>query len=151
MPYRGDVLAYVESVSALARRASEGPWYVRSANDSHCMSAGYVTPVAGDAHEWTDTSDVVAVTLLQEPEYAVSTQHSENAEFIAEARTAVPRLCSELEDALRKVDRLRTCLRALIANARESRTTPPSGSSENLIAEAERVLAWVDRPWWTAE
>jgi hypothetical protein len=68
-----------------------GPWFDRGADDSHAMSAFYVTTNSGRSHDLDglggdeDAGDVVAITLLQRPglAYIADERWEENAAYIA--------------------------------------------------------------------
>jgi hypothetical protein len=110
----------LDELDELARAATPGPWFVRGLDDEHAMNlvAVSTTPDTGLGERWPnfDHREIVAATLVQQPRYvdAADERWDENAQFIATAREAVPRLVAEIR-------RLRSQLEAGTQN--ESRET----------------------------
>lgn len=104
-----------------AEASTPGPWYVRRTDDPSFMAAYYVTNEKGqgslDVEAWDHPTTVVAITLLQDPSRAVTPQCSENADFIAAARTGVPRLCDALQRAAKERSALADAVRQLLVTA----------------------------------
>lgn len=87
-----------ERVSA----CTPGPWHVRSLDDDYAMVLIAIStkPDRGLSEMWPnfDCGEMVAATLVQRPRYvdAEDGLWDENAWFIANARTDVPRLIKEI-------------------------------------------------------
>ena len=86
-----------------ARTASPGPWYARLLDDDYaaCLVTVSTEPDTGEQERWPDfhATTIVAATLVQSPLRYVDVadqQWDENADFIAHARTDIPRLLAEL-------------------------------------------------------
>lgn len=89
----------------LCEAATEGPWYTVFTDDESRMNAVYVGTVdRGSMHDNTIGMDghrrgeIIAATLIQ---VVPTVDHEselwdENADFIAESRTAMPRLIAEI-------------------------------------------------------
>lgn len=101
-----------EDLAAIERRAgaaSSGPWFVRRLDDDHAMNLVAVSTApdgpAGERWPDFDHGQIIAATLVQHPRYVDTADErwDENAEFIASARTDVPRLLAEIR-RLRQVD-----------------------------------------------
>ncbi|WP_031087031.1 hypothetical protein [Streptomyces sp. NRRL WC-3549] len=92
----------VDELDELAQAATPGPWFVRCLDDEHAMNLVVVStaPDTGLAERWPDFDygEIVAATLVQRPRYvdAADERWDENAQFIATAREAVPRLVAEI-------------------------------------------------------
>ncbi|MFC4033412.1 hypothetical protein ACFO3J_18270 [Streptomyces polygonati] len=92
----------LDELDELARAATPGPWFVRGLDDEHAMNlvAVSTTPDTGLGERWPnfDHREIVAATLVQQPRYvdAADEHWDENAQFIATAREAVPRLVAEI-------------------------------------------------------
>jgi len=92
----------LDELDELARAATPGPWFVRGLDDEHAMNlvAVSTTPDTGLGERWPnfDHREIVAATLVQQPRYvdAADERWDENAQFIATAREAVPRLVAEI-------------------------------------------------------
>ncbi|MFE3149481.1 hypothetical protein ACFXJ6_22955 [Streptomyces sp. NPDC059218] len=92
----------LDELDELARAATPGPWFVRGLDDEHAMNlvAVSTTPDTGLGERWPnfDYREIVAATLVQQPRYvdAADERWDENAQFIATAREAVPRLVAEI-------------------------------------------------------
>lgn len=101
-----DLKAIEERVSA----ATPGPWYVHLLDDDWFMNLVAVSTVPDDEHvgdrSQFDPGTVVASALVQHPRYVdVADQRwDENAQFIAAARTDVPRLLAEVRRLRRLLD-----------------------------------------------
>ncbi|NIH87691.1 hypothetical protein [Amycolatopsis granulosa] len=101
-----DLDAIEERVSA----ATPGPWYFHLLDDDWSMSLVAVSTVPDSEHTGGraefDPGTVVAGTLVQHPRYVdVADQRwDENAQFIAAARTDVPRLLAEVRRLRRLLD-----------------------------------------------
>jgi hypothetical protein len=86
--------------------ATPGPWYWHNPDDDVCMNVYLVTthPYEPDdliPGDFDDHGEVVAITLLQTPRFAGVSDHKwqENAHFIAEVRTDIPKLLDDLDAA----------------------------------------------------
>jgi hypothetical protein len=92
----------IERIEGLAGAATPGPWFVRQLDDNRFMSMVAVSVIpesgSGDSANALDGEKNVALTLVQDPQYAVISDDlwDENAAFIASARTDVPRLVAEI-------------------------------------------------------
>jgi hypothetical protein len=115
MGKRVETTSLVTRMKQLDLEATRGPWFVRYADDTHSMSAAYVAACDG-GRGWAPSTEIIAITWLQEPDYATSREDKANTRFIVEARTAVPRLCDELESAWTRIDRLTAALEVIAAN-----------------------------------
>jgi hypothetical protein len=87
----------------IAAAATPGPWYVSILDDASFMNLVAITTVPMDsdssiAYPEFDASNVVSLTLVQQPRYAsvVDERWDENAAFIAECRRLVPLLIKEV-------------------------------------------------------
>ncbi len=96
MPERSEI-EWLEQLRALAGMADPGPWRVDRADDDMAMSAHFVARGEFRAGRWPNAHQVIAVTLLQSPNLALSELARQNANFIAAARDGVPRLLAEIE------------------------------------------------------
>jgi hypothetical protein len=138
--------AWVRNLRQQAEASTPGPWYVRRTDDPSFMSAYYVTSERGrgslDVAEWDHPTTVVAITLLQDPNLALTPQYYENVEFIAGAREGVPRLIDALDRALTDRSMLMVAMRELLATA-----GTPEGAIEHDEARkrAQRLLIDLDR------
>jgi hypothetical protein len=89
-------------IGARAEMATPGPWHVRYLDDAYAMNLVAVStvPETGDGEGWPrfDHREIVAATLIQEPRYVdiSDARWDVNANFIAAARTDVPRLVAEI-------------------------------------------------------
>ncbi|MEU9859164.1 hypothetical protein [Streptomyces sp. NPDC047974] len=94
----------------LAQAATPGPWFVRGLDDEHAMNlvAVSTTPDTGLGERWPDFDhrEIVAATLVQQPRYVDTADErwDENAQFIATAREAVPRLVAEIRHLRRQLE-----------------------------------------------
>lgn len=88
-----------------AAAATPGPWFPRFLDDDHAANLVAVSTVSDpditDGPAWPDfaAGQIVAATLIQFPVRYVDVDDSrwnENATFIAQARTDVPRLVAEI-------------------------------------------------------
>ncbi|GAA2466348.1 hypothetical protein ACFPFX_11050 [Streptomyces mauvecolor] len=92
----------LDQLGELAQAATPVPWFVRSLDDGHAMNlvAVSTTPDTGLGERWPnfDHREILAATLVQHPRYvdAADEWWDENAQFIAAAREAVPRLVAEI-------------------------------------------------------
>lgn len=101
----------LEEISVRAAKATSGPWFGHATNDVDSSNALYIstTPGPGIAvhdnrrglsegdRQQVDRSTVVAITLLQRPCLCTPDAFDENTEFIAHARSDVPRLIEEIK------------------------------------------------------
>ena len=93
--------AWIQEAKDRAEAASKGPWHV-----VHCEDRDFATMLrVSTVPDSEEPGDTVAVVVLQMPlEACVSDERwDENGEFIADARTDVPRLIdavAEITDAL---------------------------------------------------
>lgn len=96
---------YLDRLQAICDAATEGPWYTVYTDDKDSMNAVYVGTVERknehDGEHGMDGSrcgEIVAATLIQQmPRVDHDTElWDENAEFIAESRTALPLLVAEI-------------------------------------------------------
>jgi len=93
-------LEELETLEALERAASAGPWYVRQLDDELRMGAIAVStrPDTGANEDMRSgtwpSSEVVAACLIQSPPYVLPAddRFEENAELIAAMRTSLPEL-----------------------------------------------------------
>lgn len=82
--------------------ATQRPWHVRHLDDKDAMSLTAVStaPDTGLCERWPDFDhgNIVAATLVQQPRYVDvdDERWDQNADFIAHARTDVPRLIAEI-------------------------------------------------------
>jgi hypothetical protein len=106
-----------EELEAIRQRAdatTPGPWFVRYLDDDYAANLVAVSTVDDPGDEgprWPDFDgrDLIAGTLVQHPIPYVGiedTRWDENAQFIAHARTDVPRLLDEIHDLRRLVEEL---------------------------------------------
>jgi hypothetical protein len=106
------------------------------------MAAYYLTNEQGkgllDVERWDHPTTVVAITLLQDPNVAVSPQCVENADFIASSRALVPLLCDALERVLGERAALADVLRSLLARLSLSGASVETDQS---VDRAQRLLA----------
>jgi len=100
----------LEEISLRASRATPGPWFGHATDDASASNGLYVSPTPGQGimeHDnrrglsdgdpkQVDPSTVVAITLLQAPTLCGPPAYEENTEFIAHARSDVPRLIEEI-------------------------------------------------------
>jgi len=101
----------LEEISLRAARATPGPWFGHATDDMDASNALYISTTEGpgitvhdnhrrlsegDRHQ-VDRSTVVAITLLQRPCLCTPHAFDENTEFIAHARSDVPRLIEEIK------------------------------------------------------
>ncbi|WP_199563569.1 MULTISPECIES: hypothetical protein [unclassified Streptomyces] len=100
----------LDALDELAQAATPGPWFVRGLDDEHAMHlvAVSTTPDTGPGGRWPnfDHREIVAATLVQQPRYvdAADERWDENAQFIATAREAVPRLVAEIRRLRRELE-----------------------------------------------
>lgn len=100
----------IQAIEERVNDASPGPWYVRHLDDDYAASLTTVSIREEAEHTQRypafDCGEIIAATLVQCPaRYAtISDQRwDENAEFIACARTDVPRLVAEVKRLKRLV------------------------------------------------
>jgi hypothetical protein len=92
----------LDDAARLCDLVSDGPWFVRQLDDEYAASlVAVVTNPALHEQRWPDFdgADVVAATLVQNPVRYVDVRDGRwdaNANFIASARTLVPRLIDEV-------------------------------------------------------
>ncbi|MEW2079530.1 hypothetical protein ACFZAG_38990 [Streptomyces sp. NPDC012403] len=92
----------LDELDELVQAATPGPWFVRNLDDEYAMNLVAVgtTPDTGLGERWPafDHREIVAATLVQQPRYVdtADARWDENAQFIATAREAVPRLIAEI-------------------------------------------------------
>ena len=86
-------------LEALCNAATAGPWYDHNPDDEHSMNAYVVStspvePSVDTDYRINDHAIIVAITLLQTPRVACTSdgRYEQNAAFIAAARTELPRL-----------------------------------------------------------
>jgi hypothetical protein len=95
--------AELMAIAERAGHASPGPWFVQLLDDEDAMSLVAVgtVPDAEQGSRWPDFdhATIVAATLIQEPRYVdiADGRWDENADFIAHARTDIPRLITEIQ------------------------------------------------------
>src|SRR6185436_15609990 len=89
-------------------QATPGPWYAHRTDDEVHSNARYVSIEPSDfRHDnktrmWAGSQqqarpeDVIAITLLQNPQLAIADACDENTLFLAHARTDIPRLVTEV-------------------------------------------------------
>ncbi|KIE23111.1 hypothetical protein LK08_31670 [Streptomyces sp. MUSC 125] len=100
----------LDELDELTQAATPGPWFVRSLDDERAMSlvAVSTTPDTGLGERWPDFDhhEIVAATLVQHPRYVDTADEcwDENAQFIAAAREAVPRLVAEIRGLRRQLE-----------------------------------------------
>ena len=139
------VPTWVSDLAAQAEASTRGPWYVRRTDDASFMTAYYVTCERGagalDVDKWDHARSVVAMTVLQDPGLALTPEGAENANFIAAARTGVPRLCGALARCAKERQEAVEALRALVDHvARGDKAGHKAGSADPL-AGARRLIA----------
>lgn len=92
----------LREIDELIAAATPGPWYVRSLDDERAMNLVAIStaPDSGRQERWPqfDPGEIVAATLIQHPRYldVVDKRWDENAQFIADARSLIPRLLAEI-------------------------------------------------------
>lgn len=128
-------LELAERLLTLAGAASPAPWVVGHGNDDACMAAQFV--VSASFHRWPAPEQVVAITLLQTPNIALSDHHRQNAEFIAAAREGVPRLSEALRFLAAERLRIASVLRALLSSAPESSPGSATLEARKLLHDLE--------------
>lgn len=102
MSHGGMTDAELLDLAQITDLATPGPWHVRFLDDDRAMNlVGISTePETGMGERWPDFDHktMIAATLVQQPRYVsvADERWDENAAFIAEARTAVPRLLAEI-------------------------------------------------------
>ena len=89
----------LESLDALDRAATPGPWFVRAMDDDLCMGAVAISTepnTSGDNDQLSDYEfhGVIAATLIQHPEYILPKDRrwDQNADLITAVRNALPEL-----------------------------------------------------------
>jgi hypothetical protein len=105
MTQRTEPSDWKDQLRVLVAAADPAPWRVGYADDDMAMGAQYVARGDFDPDSWPDPEQVVAVTLLQSPNLALSDLDGRNANFIAAARDGVPRLLAENDRLLMQRDR----------------------------------------------
>jgi hypothetical protein len=94
-----------DDISEIEQRVAAttpGPWHLRQLDDENAMNliAVSTAPDTGLGERWPefDHGELVAATLVQQPRYVDvhDERWDENADFIAHARTDVPRLIAEV-------------------------------------------------------
>jgi hypothetical protein len=107
------------AMAASADQATPGPWFTHATDDEYSSNALYVSTIPGskeqhdnrrgmadgDPFQATKTT-VVAITLLQKPFLCLPNECEENTEFIANARTDVPRLIIEVRRLKKRLKEL---------------------------------------------
>jgi hypothetical protein len=101
----------LEEILLRASRATPGPWFGHATDDFDWSNALYISTTQGldlSTHDekkgmsdgdpnQAPPSTVVAITLLQAPRLCLSDAFEENTEFIAHARSDIPRLIEEIK------------------------------------------------------
>jgi len=101
----------LEEINLRASRATPGPWFGHATDDVEASNALYVSTTPGPGitvhdnrrglsdggRNQVDPSTVVAITLLQGPCLCRPDEFDENTEFIAHARSDIPRLIEEIK------------------------------------------------------
>ena len=96
--------AWIQEAKDRAEAASKGPWHV-----VHCEDRDFATMLrVSTVPDSEEPGDTVAVVVLQMPlEACVSDERwDENGEFIAAARTDVPRLIELVEEMAETLDEM---------------------------------------------
>jgi hypothetical protein len=94
--------AELDAIASRASSSTPGPWFVRFLDDDWAMNLVAVATAAESAAREgqlpLDAGLIVAATLIQHPQFVNISDElwDENAEFIAHARTDVPRLIAEI-------------------------------------------------------
>jgi hypothetical protein len=94
----------LEAIEQRAERATPGPWFVRRLDDEWAATLLAVSTSPGRegrTQRWPDfdEGEIVAATLVQSPNRYVTVSDErwdENADFIAAARSDIPRLIAEI-------------------------------------------------------
>lgn len=107
-----------DELQALCDAATPGPWYSHNPDDemhmnAYAVSTSPIEPCVDTDERINDRAIIVAITLLQTPRVACTSdgRYEQNAAFIAAARTAIPellaenaRLARELNDATNRIE-----------------------------------------------
>lgn len=92
----------LNNLEELVSATTPGPWFVRYLDDRSAMNLIAISTKedTGQGERWPqyDCAEIVAATLIQDPDYVHSADGLwiDNAEFIARARSDVPRLIAEI-------------------------------------------------------
>jgi hypothetical protein len=137
--------SWVRELRNLAEASSPGPWFIGEADDTCSMTANYVATVRQPPDGWPSGDKVVAITFLQTPGIAMTSESDENAMFIAAARMGVPRLCESHERIVRERDQLAAALRVIV----ESAEMPATGLRTvriptAMLEDARRLISELD-------
>jgi len=101
--------AELDSILDRASKAILGPWFIHYTDDACAANARYISNAPGsgrhdqkrglaeDNPSQARSKTVIAITLLQNPLLCRAPLYNENADFIAQARTDVPRLVAEIK------------------------------------------------------
>jgi hypothetical protein len=108
----------LEAISSRAERATPGPWFGHATDDQHSSNALYISTAEGSKEyhdnrnglaenhpEQTDAATVIAITLLQTPLLCRPKEFEQNTEFIACARSDIPRLVAEVRDLRKRLSK----------------------------------------------
>lgn len=115
VPGRAVTAADLAGWQALADAATPGPWFDFNTDDDACMNAyGVSTDESGCWSPEEDHEKLVALTLYQSKRVVghASDKWAEDAEFIAAARAAVPRLVARVRELEAERDEARNTLTA---------------------------------------
>lgn len=100
------------AIEQRAAKATGGPWHPHFTDDEEFSSAAYVSTEMGKighdnkrrlfagGKDQANPAKVVAITLLQTPYLAITDECSANTQFIAKARTDIPRLVLEVRNRI---------------------------------------------------
>jgi hypothetical protein len=138
---RSDMHDWLRRLREMADAATPGPWFVSAIEGRGTSQASYVSREPEKGKRWPAPDDVVAITSLRLPTLASNEQHDGNSAFIVTSRTAVPRLCDELERALERNDKLREIVACVVemaipVDAGTARVNVPA----EVLDRARRVL-----------
>jgi len=103
-----------EASRDLAEPATPGPWFVHQVPCPRGKLVEFVATKPEIVDRTPGGRCVVAVTYFDEEPGAMCAEHSANARFIAAARTAVPRLCAELDRLVGQCHELGLFLRRVL-------------------------------------
>jgi hypothetical protein len=137
-----EALRVVRELSAAARAAAQGPWFVTHADAVGYMSASFITSMKTDA--FPGANNVIAATYLA-PDWATHPHEEANAAFIVAARNGVQVLTSLVEKLVSERRELREAVRGLLACTQPRAGGTPS-ERDRAVAEARRVLAASEGP-----
>ena len=106
-----------EELQALCDAATKGPWYAHNPDDemhmnAYVVSTSPVEPCVDTDERINDHAIIVAITLLQTPRVACTSdgRYEQNAAFIAAARTELPRLLAEVARLRALIDEATTII-----------------------------------------